>query len=213
MSFRIDNKADIPRDPSFPHQSTRTEYATNFAGTSYTHYQTADQDATTNLDTGITTYTPYPGADRHRDPLCDLPYLSGLQDLPSQRLLYLFLLIAGPGHRGSTVPIVNHLFHRTSDIITFDGKLVMPAPALPPQATEADLKRMLVEQNLYPTDSEGISKWIDETRQQRVAFIGQGRQRGMIYRLDEVLDMLQAWIEEAGIQLVRDRGSEQSGES
>ena len=177
------------------------------------HYQDANQNATTNLDTGITTYIPYPDADRHRDPLCDLPYLSGGQDLPFQRLLYLFLLIAGPGHWGSTVPIYNHLFHRTSDVITFDGKLVTPAPPLPLLATEADLKRMLAEQSLYPTDHEGVVSWMNETRQQRVDFIGQGRQRGMIYRLDEVIDMLCDWIEEAGIQLVRDRGSEPSSET
>ena len=164
MSFRIDNNAENPSDSSIPHQSSRTEHATNFAGTSYMHYQDANQNATTNLDTGITTYTPYPDADRHRDPLCDLPYLSGRQDLPSQRLLYLFLLIAGPGHWGSTVPIYKHLFHRTSDIITFDGKLVTPAPPLPPVATEADLKQMLAEQSLYPTAKEDVFKWMDDTR-------------------------------------------------
>ena len=212
MSFRIDDNAHLPSNSSIPHQSSRTEYATNFTGTSYMHYQTTDQNATTNLETGTTTYTPYFDSERHRDPLCDLPYLSSRQDLPSQRLLCLFLLIAGPSYWGSTVPIYNHLFHRTSDIITFDGRLVTPAPKLAPLATEADLKRMLAEQSFYPTDKEGVADWMDDARQQHAEFIGQGRQRGMVYQVNEVIDMLRDWIEEAGIRLVRDRGSAQNSE-
>ena len=89
--------------------------------------------------------------------------------------------------------------------------MLIPAPPLPTLATEADLRRIFVEQDLFPTDRENGGDYLQQLRELNAPFIGQGRQRGMRYELEEVLEMLRGWIEEAGIQLVRNRESENDG--
>lgn len=161
---------------------------------------------TIDLQTGVATYRPLMGRDRHRDPLCDLPHLVDRQDIESQRILYAFLLLAGPGNWGNTVQFYNYLFHRTSDIITYDGHLVTPAPPIPPLATEASIKAMLEEQDFYPIDKAGLFEYMNELIASNKPFIGQGRQQGMRYELEDVIDMLRNWIEDAGIQIARPPG-------
>ncbi len=173
--------------------------------------QDEHQDMTIDLETGVATYRPLLNRDRHRDRLCDLPHLVDRQDVESQRILYAFLLLAGPGDWGNTVQLYNYLFHRTSDVVTHDGQLVTPALLIPAMATEASIKAMLEEQDLYPTDKEGLFEYMDELTALNKPFIGQGRQQGMRYELDEVIDMLRDWIEEAGIQIVRNPGIVQGG--
>jgi len=173
--------------------------------------QDEHQDMTIDLQTGVTTYRPLLNRDRHRDPLCDLPHLVDRQDIESQRILYAFLLLAGPGDWGNTVQLYNYLFHRTSDVFTHDGQLVTPAPPIPAMATEASIKAMLEEQDLYPIDKEGLFEYMDELTALNKPFIGQGRQQGMRYELDEVIGMLRDWIEEAGVLIVRNPGVVQGG--
>lgn len=156
---------------------------------------------------GRTIYHPYTGQDRHRDPLCDLPHLVYGSDLASLRLLYLFLLIAGPGHWGSRVQIYNHLFQRTSEVVACDDRLVTPAPPLPAAATEVDFRRMLDEQDTHSNDRVGVWDFVSELRDMMAPFAGQGAEQGMRYGLEEGLDMLRGWIADAGIQLVRGSGS------
>ncbi len=175
----------------------------------FLHVQDDLQDMTIDLQTGAATYRPLPRRNRHRDPLCDLPHLVDRQDLESQRLLYAFLLIAGPGDWGNTVQLYNYLFHRTSDVITHDGQLVTPAPPMPALATEAGIKAMLEEQDLYPIDREGVFEYMTDLNALNKPFIGQGRQQGMRYELKDVIVMLQGWILEAGIQIVPAPGTSQ----
>jgi len=209
---RPDNGATI--------SGTESNINTNSEPTSASHrpflpgfpnVQDQHRDVTIDLQTGVATYQPLPRRNRHRDPLCDLPHLAGRQDVEAQRILYAFLLLAGPGDWESLVQIYNHLFHRISDVITYDGYLVTPAPPTPALATEASIKAMLEEQDLYPIDKEGLFEYMDQLTALPKPFIGQGRQQGMRYELEEVIDMLRDWIEEAGIQIVRNPGIVQGG--
>ncbi len=97
------------------------------------------------------------------------------QDVVSQRILYTFLLTAGPGDWENPVQIYNHLFHKTSDLITYDGHLVTPAPSTPALATEASIKAMMEEQDLYPIDKEGVFKYMDELTTLPKPFIDRSR--------------------------------------
>jgi hypothetical protein len=200
--------------------SSESDINTNSEPTSASHrpllpgflnVQDEHQDMTIDLQTGVATYQPLTGRDRHRDPLCDLPHLVDRQDIESQRILYAFLLLAGPGDWGNTVQLYNYLFHRTSDVVTHDGQLVTPAPPIPAMATEASIKAMLEQQDLYPIDKEGLFEYMDKLTALNKPFIGQGRQQGMRYELDEVIDMLRDWIEEAGVLIVRNPGVVQGG--
>lgn len=170
------------------------------------HIQDEHQDTAIDLQTGVATSRPFTGPDRHRDSLCDLPHLVERQDVESQRIHYAFLLLAGPGDWGNTVQFYNYLFHRTSDIITYDGHLVAPAPPTPPLATEASIKAMLEEQDLYPIDEKDLFGYMDELFELERPFMGQGRQQGMRFELVEVFGILRDWIEEAGIQMARTSG-------
>ena len=86
-----------------------------------------------------------------------------------------------------------------------------PAPPLPPLATEAELKSLRVQQNLYPIDRQGTWRKMDELHDEDVPFKGQGRQKGMRYELEEVLDMLRGWIEDSGVQLMMNPGEAEGG--
>lgn len=177
----------------------------------FLHVQDDHQDVTIDLQTGVVTYRPLEGRNRHRDPFCDLPHLLGRQDIESQRNLYALLLLAGPGNWHNTVQLYNYLFHRTSDIITHDGTLVTPAPPMPALATKAGIKVMLEDQDFYPIDQAGVFIYMNGLKAMNKPFIGQGRQQGMRYELGDVIAMLRGWYVEAGIQIARNPGVEQGG--
>lgn len=164
--------------------------------------QDTHQNARIDLQTGDITYTPYTTKNRHMDSLCDLPFLLGRQEVGFQRLLYTFLLLVSSHDWAFIVRTFNHLFHRTSDVITHNGQLVTIAPSLPPLATEESLRTMMRVQDLYPTDPEGSLDYVGELAMQHAPFIGQGRQAGVRYQLREVIWMLRGWITDAGIELV-----------
>ena len=152
----------------------------------------------------------------HTNALLDLPRLPGKSVQKSQKTLYLFLLLVGPGDWDFSVQIFNILFLQTSHFCVSSIGTRFPALPLGSPVAEASLRALSAEQDVFPKERKAIIAKLRELQAMDEVFIGQGFSIGKGWTVIGLLDIIQEIAEKvAGINIrdMKTAGSDVMGQA